>query len=103
MSASEKPSHGEFGCAVSGLRHARTQRRPEAVHAAGVDQDAVAAGDQQRQEYPGAVIDAPPADGEHALPLLPAVAEQAAEEAVAAADARVAEHQVDVRAGVLVE
>ncbi len=76
---------------------------PEPVHAAGVDKDALAAGDQQRQKSAGAVVHAPPADRKDALPLLPAVAEQGAEEAVAAGEPRVAEHQVDVHTGVLVE
>jgi hypothetical protein len=52
--------------------------------------------DEQWQECAGAVIDAPPVDGERALPLLPSVADEAA----AAADAGVAEDQVDVIAGV---
>src|ERR1019366_5985495 len=69
------------------------------VHAAGVDQDAAAARDEQRQERAGAVIHAPPVNGERALPHLPA----AADEAFAATDTRVAEDQVDVIAGVPVE
>jgi hypothetical protein len=97
MSASVKPLHRELGRAVGGVRHARAQRRPEAVHAAGVDQHAVAAGDQQRQEGPGAVVDTPPVHRERALPVLPAVVDEAA----AAADAGVAEDQVDVIAGML--
>src|SRR5262245_38033388 len=69
------------------------------VHAAGVDQHALAARDQQREERAGAVIHALPVDGERPLPLLPGVAD----EATAAADPRVAEHQVDVIAAVPLE
>ena len=90
---------GELGRAVGRVRNARAKCRPEAVHAAGVDQDAVAAGDQQRQERAGAEIHPPPVDGEGALPLLPGVLDEAA----AAADAGVGEDQVDVIGGVLLE
>ena len=91
--------HRELGRAVGRLRRARAQRRPEAVHAAGVDQDAVRARDQQRQERAGAVVDAGPVDGERPLPLFPVTADKAA----AAADARVAEDQVHVIGAVLLQ
>ena len=94
-----KALHRELGGAVGSVRHARAQRRPEPVHAAGVDQHAVAAGDEKRQERTGAVVDTPPVDGERAFPILPAVLDKAA----AAANAGVAEHQVHVVAGVLLE
>jgi hypothetical protein len=48
--------------------------------------------DQQRQERPRGVVDAPPVDREDSLPLLARVVDEAA----AAADRRVGEDQVDV-------
>src|SRR5262249_12116527 len=92
-------AHGDLGRAVGVVRHAWAKRCPEAVHTAGVDQHAIAAGDQQRHERAGAVVHPPPVDGERTLPLRPGVGDEAA----AAADAGVAEHQVDVIAGVLLE
>jgi hypothetical protein len=87
-----EPAHGELGRGVGGVRNARGEHRPEAVHAARIDQDAVAARDQQRQERAGTVIDAPEVDGEGALPLFPAVVDEAG----GTADASVGEDQVDV-------
>ena len=91
--------HGELGRAVGGIRHPGAQRPPEAIHAAGVDQDAVAARDEERQERAGAVVHPPPVDGEGVLPLLAAVLDEAG----GAADARVAEDQVDVIAAMRLE
>jgi hypothetical protein len=55
--------------------------------------------DEQRQERAGAVVDAPPVDGEHTLPLVAVIFDETA----AAADAGVIEDQVDVVADVLFE
>jgi hypothetical protein len=87
-----EPAHGELGRGVGGVRNAGGEHRPEAVDAARVDQDAVAARDQQRQERTGTVVDAPEVDGEGAFPLFPAVVDEAG----GTADARVGEDQVDV-------
>jgi hypothetical protein len=96
----DRPLDGEARRAVGGdRRRARTCRGPETGHAAGVDQDAVAAGDQQRQERAGAEVHALPVDGEGSLPLLAGVLNEAG----AAEDARVAEDQVDVIGGMLPE
>ena len=54
---------------------------------------------QQRDERPAAVVDAAPADRERAVPLGPV----ADDEAAAAADAGVVEHEVHVVGGVLRE
>ena len=88
---------GEFGRAVGGVRHARPQAGPEAVDAADVDDAAAGPRHQQRQERPGAEVDATPADVEAALPSFTLVA-LAGDKAAAAADAGVVEQQVDVRA-----
>ena len=61
--------HGELRRAVGGVRDAGTERCPETVHAAGVDEVAVVAGDEQRDEGPCAVVDAAPADRERLVPL----------------------------------
>src|SRR6202042_996172 len=83
----------------SGDRRAPAGRSPEASDAAGIDQDAVAAGDEQRQERGGAVVHAPPVVVEGTLPLLAGVLDEAG----AAEDAGVAEDQVDVAGRVLVK
>ena len=92
-----EPLDGELGRHVGGVRPPRSHACPEPVHAAGVDQHAVATGDQQRQECAGAVVHAPPVDRKGALPLFPAPADGAG----ATPDARVAEYQLDVIGGVL--
>src|SRR5947207_1703738 len=78
--------------AVGGVRDAGTERRPEPVHTARVDDVRVVAGDDQIGEGAHAVVDAAPADGEG---LVPRVA-WTREEAVPATDAGVVEQQVDV-------
>ena len=84
--------HRELGGAVGRVGAVRAQGRPEAVDAARVHHVRVLAGEQQRHEGAGAVVDAEPADVERALPLVAF----AAHEAGAAADAGVVEQQVDV-------
>ncbi len=91
-----EPLDRELGRGVRGLRHPLAERRPEAVDAAGVDQDALRAVDEQRQEGPGAVVNAPEVDREDPLPLLAGIGDEAS----APADAGVAEHQVHVAGGV---
>ena len=72
------------------------ERRPEPVDAAGVDDVRPRPGQQQRQERPGAEVDAAPAHGEDLVPLLAGVDDEAA----AAADPGVVEQQVEVIGGV---
>ena len=85
--------HGEFRGAVGGVRAVRSQARPEAVDAAGVDHVGVGTRQQHRHERPGAVVDPEPADVEGAFPLL---AGRVVDEARAAADAGVVEQEIDV-------
>ena len=89
--------HREFGGAVGGVRHAQSDRGPEAVDAAGVDDVALVGLQQHRQEGADAEINAAPADVEGPFPLLAGVGEQAA----AAADAGVVEQQMDLVGGLL--
>ena len=87
-----KPSHGELGRAVGGVRVGRAERRPQAVDAARVD-DVTFVGDQQhRQEDAGAVVDATPIDAEGPVPIGAVVDDEAA----ATPDAGVVEQEVDV-------
>src|SRR4029078_6313589 len=61
--------HGELCRAVRGVRDVRTERRPEAVHAACVDEVTRVARDEQRQEGTRAVVDTSPVDTKRSLPL----------------------------------
>src|ERR1700759_4250094 len=70
--------HREFCRRIRGMRNTRPDRRPEAVHAAGIDDMALLRLPQHRQEGAGAVVDPTPADVEGPLPLLPAMREHAA-------------------------
>jgi len=70
----------------------RSDRRPEAVRAAGVDDVALVGALQHRQEGAGAVIYATPADVECPFPLVAAVGDHAA----AATDAGVVEQQMNL-------
>ena len=84
--------HGELGGAVRGVRDVRAQRGPEAVDAAGVDDVALFARQQQRHEHTGAQVYAAPAHVEGGLPLVASVCNETS----ATADAGVVEQQVDV-------
>ena len=99
MSASVKPLTANLAVQYAVFGMPGPRRRPEPVDAAGVDEDALVACDEQRKKRPGAVVHAPPVDRECSLPLLPAVGHEAA----ASADAGVAEHQVDMIGGVALE
>jgi hypothetical protein len=94
-----KAVHGKLRRRIRGVGHAGSPGCPEAVNAAGVHEHAVPAGDEQRQERASHVVHAPPVDCERALPGLSCVADEAG----TSADAGVAEHQVDVTSGVLLE
>ena len=89
--------HREFRRAVGGLRDAGHQRRPEAVGARRVDDMPFARALQHREEGAARIIDAEPADLEHAVPFGPVVEHEAA----AAADAGIVEEKVDVIALVI--
>ena len=87
-----KTLHCKFCRAIGGVRTPRPERRPEAVHAAGVDDVALARLLQQRQKGPCTVIDAVPADAKRPFPFCTA----AVDEASTAADAGIVEQKMDV-------
>ena len=89
--------HRELRRAVGGVRHARPERRPEAVDAAGVDDVRLRRPSAASAGTRACRVDAAPADVERPLPLLAAVGDHAA----AAADAGVVEQQVDPVGAVL--
>src|SRR5271166_2790571 len=84
--------HRELRRAIRGVRDARSNRRPEAVDAAGVDDVRPVCLLQHRQKAAGAKIDAAPADVEGPFPRLAAVGEHAAP----ATDAGIVEQQMDL-------
>ena len=84
--------HRELGGAVGGVRHARAERGPEAVDAAGIDNVRLVGRLQHRQERPGAEIDPAPADVEGPLPLVA----RSGDDAAATTDPGVVEQQMDV-------
>src|SRR5207302_168524 len=89
--------HRELGAAVGGVGNTGAERGPETVDAAGVDEVALFAGHQQRDEGATAVVDAAPNHAEGAVPLFPLTGEEAA----ATTDAGVVEEEVDVVCAVL--
>ena len=84
--------HCEFRRRIGGMRNARSDRRPEAVDAAGVDDVALVRFQHHRQEGAGAVVDPAPAHVERPFPLLAAMGEHAA----AAADTGIVEEEMDL-------
>src|SRR5262249_21312343 len=85
-----EPLDGKFGRTVGRVRHARSQRSPEAIYAARVDDAGFAGVYEQWQEGSRAKINPAPADVEGPIPLGAAIGEQAA----AAPDAGIIEEQV---------
>jgi hypothetical protein len=83
---------GKFGGRVGRVGHAGTDRGPKAVDATDVHQMPFGRSGEHRQESATAVVDAPPAHAEGALPFGTA----AVDKAPATANACVVEHQVDV-------
>ena len=88
---------GELRCAVGGVRHVASERGPEAVDAAGVDDMSFLTCQQHGQESPAHEIDAVPTDVEGPLPLLLGTRDKAA----ATPNARIVEQQIDVCNAVL--
>ena len=68
--------YGKFCRGIGRLRQVRSDRGPEAVDAAGVDNVAFLGLQQQRQESARTVVDAAPADVEGPLPFLAAVGDR---------------------------
>src|SRR5205823_6898463 len=87
-----KSLHRELGGGIGGVRNAGADGRPESVDAGSVDDVGLIGLQEQRHERADTEIDSTPADVEGALPLLPAVGEQAA----AAADPGIVEQQMDL-------
>src|SRR5215469_4469727 len=82
----------KFCRGISGMRNVRSDRRPKAVDAAGIDDVALLDFHQHRQEEASAVVDPAPAYVECPFPLVAAMSEHAA----AAADSGVVEKQLDL-------
>ena len=79
------------------MRRVGSDRGPETVHAAGVDDVRLIRGAQHWQEGAGVQVDTTPADVEGTFPFGPLVDDHAS----AAADTGVVEQQVDAIGGVL--
>src|SRR5271163_3635388 len=74
------------------MRNMRSDRSPETIDAAGIDDVALLRLQHHRQEGAGAVVDAAPAHVEGSFPLLAAMGEHAA----AAADTGIIEEEMDL-------
>ena len=89
--------HRELRRGIGGMRHVGSDRGPETVHAAGVDDVCLIRGAQHRQEGPRVQIDATPTDVEGAFPFR-ALAD---DHTPAATDTSVVEQQVNAIGSVL--
>ena len=89
--------HRELRRGIGGMRRIRSNRSPETVHAAGVDDVRLIRGTQHWQESPRVQIDTTPADIEGAFPFGPLVDDYAS----TPADTGVVEQQMNAIGRVL--